>query len=262
MGYHDEELEGFDWKLQSERVTTGILMWSEIFVTEVNNEKIAIVLIDTQGTFDDDHTMMEHTKVFAMNTLLSSFEIYNVVHDIGEDDLQVLAMFTDYAERVHNMTNVKMGQHLQFLVRDWMYPHEFPYGSIGGKLNLKKKLSTVNRKPEFVRVREALKNSYEDISCYLMPFPGSKIVSDPESKGKISAMDPIFVEHLRDYVPFVFSKENLEIKNINGRNITVADFAHYIKHYEKVLTTQDDSPVMNLYEVLIKFLTIYSIEYI
>jgi atlastin len=37
MGSEDEPLEGFSWRGGSERDTTGILIWSEVFVTDLPN---------------------------------------------------------------------------------------------------------------------------------------------------------------------------------------------------------------------------------
>lgn len=41
LGKPDEPLEGFSWRGGSERDTTGILMWSEIYLTELaSGEKV------------------------------------------------------------------------------------------------------------------------------------------------------------------------------------------------------------------------------
>lgn len=52
MGFGDEPLVGFPWKKGSEGVTDGILIWSDVFLhTTENAEKLAIILVDTQGLF-------------------------------------------------------------------------------------------------------------------------------------------------------------------------------------------------------------------
>jgi len=84
-------LDGFTWRGGSERDTTGILMWSEVFkATLEDGEKVAIVLLDTQGTFDSESTVKDCATVFALSTLLSSIQIYNLKFNIQEDDLQHL----------------------------------------------------------------------------------------------------------------------------------------------------------------------------
>lgn len=91
MGSDDKPLDGFSWRGGSERDTTGILMWSEVFKATLDNgEKIAIVLLDTQGTFDSESTVKDCATVFALSTMLSSIQIYNLSQNIQEDDLQHL----------------------------------------------------------------------------------------------------------------------------------------------------------------------------
>lgn len=84
-------MDGFTWRGGSERETTGILMWSEVFkATLENGDKVAILLLDTQGTFDSESTVKDCATVFALSTLLSSIQIYNLQSNVQEDDLQHL----------------------------------------------------------------------------------------------------------------------------------------------------------------------------
>jgi atlastin len=48
------------------------------------------VLLDTQGTFDSQTSMKENTFIFALSTLLSSVQIYNLHERIQMDDLSNL----------------------------------------------------------------------------------------------------------------------------------------------------------------------------
>jgi atlastin len=86
----------FAWRGGKERQTTGIWMWSEPFIREKDGEKIAILLMDTQGMFDNETTMTLTAQIFGLSTLVSSFQIYNVDKRIQEDNLQHLALFSEY----------------------------------------------------------------------------------------------------------------------------------------------------------------------
>ncbi|XP_039283438.1 atlastin, partial [Nilaparvata lugens] len=91
MGSDEEPLTGFSWRGGSERDTTGILMWSEVFLTTLKDgEKVAVILLDTQGTFDSESTVRDCATVFALSTMISSIQIYNLSQNIQEDDLQHL----------------------------------------------------------------------------------------------------------------------------------------------------------------------------
>lgn len=87
----------FQWRAGKERTTTGIWMWSEAFVRRVaNGEEVAVLLMDTQGMFDNETSMNLTACIFGLSTLLSSYQIYNVQNRIQEDNLQHLALFSEY----------------------------------------------------------------------------------------------------------------------------------------------------------------------
>lgn len=103
----------FAWRGGQERQTTGIWMWSEPFIrsSKASGEKIAVLLMDTQGMFDNETTMTLTAQIFGLSTLVSSFQvrhrflfqcvcyctqIYNVDKRIQEDNLQHLALFSEY----------------------------------------------------------------------------------------------------------------------------------------------------------------------
>lgn len=52
--------------------------------------KVAIILLDTQGAFDSESTVRDCATVFALSTMVSSVQIYNLSQNIQEDDLQHL----------------------------------------------------------------------------------------------------------------------------------------------------------------------------
>ncbi|KAL1479262.1 hypothetical protein MTO96_051995, partial [Rhipicephalus appendiculatus] len=78
LGDPDAPLEGFKWQAGSQRQTTGILMWNEVFLVENSQgEKLAVVLMDTQGTFDCKSPTVVHSSIFALSAMISSVLIYN-----------------------------------------------------------------------------------------------------------------------------------------------------------------------------------------
>ena len=54
LGDQEAPLKGFHWRGGMERDTTGILMWSKVFLVKMprGGKEVAIVLFDTQGAFD------------------------------------------------------------------------------------------------------------------------------------------------------------------------------------------------------------------
>jgi atlastin len=91
MGNADTPLSGFSWKSGSTRDTTGIIIWSDVFLHEQSTgEKIAIILMDTQGLFDSKTSPADNSRIFALGTLMSSVQIVNLNGVIQEDQLQYL----------------------------------------------------------------------------------------------------------------------------------------------------------------------------
>jgi hypothetical protein len=69
--------DGFAWAGGQNRQTTGIWMWSEPFIRKVASypEPIAILLMDTQGMFDNETTMALTARIFGLSTLISSYQV-------------------------------------------------------------------------------------------------------------------------------------------------------------------------------------------
>lgn len=99
---NDSKRSGFKWRGGHERMTTGIWLWSRPFLRRLpgSSERVAVLLMDTQGLFDSETGQMLTTSIFGLSTLISSVQVYNVTRQIQEDQLQHLALFTEYGRRV------------------------------------------------------------------------------------------------------------------------------------------------------------------
>jgi atlastin len=233
LGAEDEPLSGFSWRGGSERDTTGILMWSKVYpATLANGEEIAVILMDTQGAFDSQSTVRDCATVFALSTMLSSVQIYNLSQNIQEDDLQHLQLFTEYGRLALESSDSTPFQRLQFLIRDWVYPYEADYGSNGGKKLLDKRLEISDRQhPELQSLRKHIKSCFSDISCFLMPHPGLEIATNPKFDGRLSEIQTEFKKQLKVLIPMILAPENLVTKKINGQVVKAKDLLEYFKSY-------------------------------
>lgn len=236
LGPQDVPLDGFSWRGGSERDTTGILMWSEIFLSELaTGEKVAIILLDTQGAFDSESTVKDCATVFALSTMISSVQIYNLSQNIQEDDLQHLQLFTEYGRLALADTGAAPFQRLQFLVRDWSFPYEAEYGAVGGKKLLDRRLQLNDHQhPELQSLRKHIKSCFTEIACFLMPHPGLKVATSPTFDGRLSEIDPDFKHNLQILVPMLLAPENLVLKKINGQRVKARDLVQYFKSYIQI----------------------------
>lgn len=228
-------LEGFHWRGGSQRDTSGILMWSEVFICDSGDgARNAIILLDTQGAFDSSSTIRECATIFALSTMISSVLVYNISQNIQEDDLQHLELFTEYGRLtvLEGENGEKPFQKLQFLVRDWSYPYEAEFGYKGGQeiLNNRMQISS-HQQAENQNLRHHIKDCFDRIEAFLMPHPGLKVATDPNFTGQITDIEPLFIQHLKEFVPLLLSPKNVLTRKINGSEVKCKDLCTYLKAY-------------------------------
>uniref|UniRef100_A0A914R8M0 GB1/RHD3-type G domain-containing protein n=1 Tax=Parascaris equorum TaxID=6256 RepID=A0A914R8M0_PAREQ len=97
--------------------------------------EIRYTQMDTQGTFDGASTYQLSTTVFALSTMLSSMQLYNLADIIQENSLNNLSLFVEYGRMTLSETD-QFGppfQRLVFVVRDFKSSDEFSFGAEGGQ---------------------------------------------------------------------------------------------------------------------------------
>ncbi|XP_064463045.1 atlastin-2-like [Ornithodoros turicata] len=223
MGEENIPLTGFSWKYGSERETTGIQLWGKVFKIKTRQHGlVAVVLMDTEGSFDNRSTMEGNVTVFSMSVLLSSVQVYNLTKQITQSDLEHLKLFTEYASMARSAggRDKEVFQKLLFLIRDWQYPGEKSFGLEGGEALLQPFLQ---RDPtlqnEVSELRENIRNSFSEVKCFLMPRPGDA-VENTKFDGKLRDISGDFKYHLKNLVSCLLSPERLIPKKINGRIVT------------------------------------------
>ena len=256
MGGSNEPLTGFSWKSGATRDTTGIILWSDVFLaTNEIGEKLAIVLMDTQGLFDNKTTPADNCRIFALGTLISSAQIFNLNGVIEEHQLQYLQLATDFAKlAAHDNQQpfeIRPFQKLLFLIRDWSYPDDNPYGFKGGKSYLKKSLKIEKNQHESLKsVRKYIFSSFEDMSCCLLPSPG-KFVTRANYDGSWSNMDEEFKDELKILIESLLHPKNLVIKKINNHEYSAVDLKNFIEGYLREFQSNEMIGAESLYELTI-----------
>lgn len=210
-------------------------MWSEIFTHQYENgDKVAIILIDTQGIFDSKSSVRDCTTVFALSTLLSSVQCYNLMQNVREDDLQHLELFTEYGRLALQQSKGKPFKKLLFIIRDWSYPYETNYGWHGQKV-IDDFLNTTNDQTADMKIlRTRIRDSFDEIQAYLMPHPGFVVSQGNNFTGDLRDISFEFVKHVKQLVPAIFAPENLIVKTINGQKIRARDLVEYLQAYAAV----------------------------
>jgi atlastin len=272
--------DGFDWRAGSERNTTGIWMWSEPHFTTNGNddEPLAILLVDTQGMFDHDTNMGLTAAIFGFSTLLSSFQIYNVDKRIQEDNLQHLALFSEYArtavtqeEKQQQMNDdsdsqkkksntsegrdaessdaapvVKPFQHIEFLVRDWQHfeqddEDDKDYAAMEKSMETYLDSVLSEREDKDLKdTRDQITSCFNEISCYGLVHPGFA-ATKKKFTGNVKDMEQDFVGLLDRYCGRVFDRA-VQPKVIRGRELTAMELGPYIEAYAAMFTSGASFP--------------------
>ena len=225
QGALDEPLTGFEWRGGRQRHTVGIHMWSRPVCARLpSGEEVAIVLMDTQGAFDDQTVVAENATVFALSALMSSVQIYNVSNSVGTDALQHLQLFSEFGSLAAESGGNSAFQRLLFLVRDWQNPTEAPYGSEGGRRVLREVLDSPPGTPEELRsMRLHVRQCFSDIDCFLLPHPGKQVATSPTFTGCPRDIDAEFLQCVDGLARLLFSPERLLKKESAGEALTAAD---------------------------------------
>lgn len=248
------ESEGFKFRAGRKRETLGIWMWSEIFTYDFKNgEKVAIILLDTQGIFDDQSTVRDCTTIFALSMMLSSVQCYNLKENIKEDDLQHLDLFTEYGRLALEQSSEKPFQKLVFIVRDWPFSFETDYGWNGQSVIDDVLAGNSDQTAEMRQLRIRIQTSFEKIMAFLMPHPGMTVAQGVNFNGELEQITPEFVKYTKELVPALFAPQNLAIKKINGQKLRARDFLQYLQAFTNVFngeTLPEPKSVLMVRELL------------
>lgn len=259
---------GFSWKAGSDRNTTGVWMWSKPFMVSPTK---AVLLIDTQGMFDHETTMALTASIFGFSTLLSSLQIYNVDKRIQEDNLQQLALFSEYARMAMGTESKdetpeeedenpavevdaqgtatstegvrKPFQHIEFLVRDWQHFDDDDDEDEEDLDVMERSMETyldkvmADRDAKDLRdTREQILNCFEKISCYGLCHPGNA-VTKKKYGGEVSALDETFLQLLVRYCDRTFDAKTLQPKVIHGQVLTAEQLGVYVEAYAELFSS-------------------------
>ncbi|KAF4670320.1 Alkyltransferase-like protein 1 [Perkinsus chesapeaki] len=237
-GQKATDSHGFHWRPGMDKCTEGIWVWSMPFVRKLNSgDKVALVLMDTQGAWDSKMTKEQSATVFGLTAVLSSKQIYNISKQIQEDKVENLHFFMEVASAALRVSGDKNGEQgkpfqcLEFLVRDW--------ANFDDDMTVRECVAQMNehlaQHMDEHRVREdstavALNKMFESVSCFCLPHPGLMIQKKGWS-GKLADIDPDFIRFLDFYVRSVFTDPHLHAKSILGKDLSPQTFGPVVNAF-------------------------------
>lgn len=204
---------------------------------------MAIILLDTQGIFDLNSKSNEFATIFALSTMVTSIQCYNVMQNIGTNDLEYLRVFTEYGHFALEPSTEKPFQKLFFIVRDWPNLINNPYGLDGGQREVDFILS--GNKGRDMDLTNAIKSTFQEINAILLPSPGEEVRTG-QFNGSISQISREFLKYIKEFTPKLLAPENLKVKKIYGKAMLAHEFVTNFKIYLDVLKKVETK---SLYEV-------------
>ncbi len=237
----------FEWQGGEKRLTTGIWIWSKPFVRQaIDGTRVAVLLIDTQGMFDNETSMNLTACIFGLSTLLSSRLVYNVEKRVQEDHLQQLALFTEYGRMAlssqasardnngnNNSPNIKPFQHVEFLVRDWQHFDDEQEDDITSmRKSMDDYIAQVMKErnvKDLQETRDHITACFEKISCFGLCHPGIP-VTKKNYDGTLASIDATFLSLIDAYARYVF-EETLEPNLVMGRKVTAPELREHVIQY-------------------------------
>lgn len=223
-------------------------------------ERIAVVLVDTQGMFDRRTGVDLTSAIFGLSTLLSSHLVYNISKNVSEDKLQTLALFSEYGRSAEaaedRQTRATAMEHddefeapaaarpvtesrppfqsVMLLVRDCdevEFDAETFAGADSDRSNKKLMediLSEANT-ADIARTRDAIRSCYERISVCRVPHPGTKVTRS-KFRGEVSEVDAEFLCVVEKFVDDTFRRD-LHPKTIRHVAVTAAETLRFMRAY-------------------------------
>nr|XP_039274806.1 atlastin-3-like [Styela clava] len=261
----DNIADGFKWRGGKAPVTQGIVILNEPFIVDVETQKVAVFLMDTQGLFDSNSDRRLCTQIFALSTLLSSIQVFNLSQQIQENDLEYLQCFTEYA-RAAQAAKASHGpsfQKLMFVIRDWQELEDHDYGldsetdSSGRTGYLNDLLSCASKNSELTAVRKYLHKSFNDIQCFFLPHPGLNVAvtrKDRQFKGELKDVATEFLYHVQVLADLLLNPKHLVPKKIYGEVITGNSLLNYAiscsKSFSRGNLPEPESMIQNSADVM------------
>ncbi|XP_018428164.1 PREDICTED: RING finger protein 112-like [Nanorana parkeri] len=190
LGAEDEPLQGFQWRSGIDSTTKGVWMWSKPFILGAKGEKVAVYILDTEGSLDIEGDRESCIKLSALSMLLSSHLIFNVASCLKETELDYMEMYLHMGEEYGSQRL----QYLDILIGDW---HDsINCGRDAARFYINREIEKLQKGCNYPKVLWGLKSSHT--RCFLLPHPGKGITG--EGQGRLQDMDEDFQENLRTFI--------------------------------------------------------------
>lgn len=249
--------EGFAWRPGKDKCTQGIWLWSSPFVfVGKDGRRIAVLLMDTQGAWDDTMTRAQSATIFGLTSLLSHKLVYNIQNRIEEVQMENLDYITTFAQTVCSDLPGKDAPfgHLQLLVRDWVnFEDGFTMDECKGQMaQHQKDHLSLESAVEDARDRvERLHQTFKSIHTFGLCHPGRK-VTRPKYSGEINQIEADFMALLDEFMQELFGDSFPQPSAPLGCEVTVESFHRVVMNFAKAFCDNAKLMARGMREAFVK----------
>uniref|UniRef100_A0AC35GH22 GB1/RHD3-type G domain-containing protein n=1 Tax=Panagrolaimus sp. PS1159 TaxID=55785 RepID=A0AC35GH22_9BILA len=201
-----KRLAGFEFQKGVNPTTMGIWAWDHVPLIKHGDEEYAVLMIDSQGTFDKKTTCGDGSTIFSMAGIFSSYFCYNVEKNLHENKLNELYSFN-----------------LVVIVRDFQ-DEEYLKLKNGGQIYVENELAPAELNKE---TRDRINASYEKLYGFILPHPGNAVAL--KNSSIIGEMEDEFVSLTKEMFETLLSPSTLQPKHIGNKTLTCKEaFTYFI----------------------------------
>ncbi|XP_077972548.1 uncharacterized protein LOC144427343 [Styela clava] len=248
--------DAFEWSRGADRHTLGIFVWPEIFYVKKDGKQVGVLIVDTQGLFDNGSSPDTNVNIMSISTLLSSHQILNFKNVVCGTDLEHLQLSLWYAMAASQSfpSKGKSFQRLTILVRDWSNSHQHEYGRGGDDyINNVLQKNVPNQAESVGEVKKSIHSGFDHVDGFLMSRPNENVDGGKSFKDlQNSDINGPFREHIIMLVDSVLQPKNLVVKKLFGQPISANGLINLISEFSTYIQSGKQPKIDTLLESAIK----------
>jgi hypothetical protein len=220
-----DRIGGFEVKGGATAVTQGIHFWSKPYILHRNNgKKMCLLLMDTQGLWNDTMDYEFNCCIFGLSCVTSSYVIFNQKRNINSEELKRLASLSVLSKEMVSEGRKKTLQRLDVMLRDYeslcLRKDTMETCEAKRQERLQQLRTKVEEKDSFGLIESCFEKV--DVMC---SFDPGEDVRDADYKGLISEIKPKFLQLLSIYIERVVNE--IEPLKVSGRCLKCEEFVEW-----------------------------------
>ena len=229
MTSEGDQISGFEVNGGTIAVTKGILFWNKPFIIRrPNGKKMCLLLMDTQGLWDDNTDNYFNCCIFGLSCVISSYVIFNQKRNINSEELKRLAGLSMLSKEMVCDGRKKTFQKLDILLRDFenlsLRNDTVATCEIKSKKRLDQLRTKVAERESFGQVESCFDKV--DVVC---SFDPGEDVRDVDYKGLISQIRPKFLQLLSIYIERIV--KDIEPLMVDGRDLKCEELVKWSREW-------------------------------